>query len=97
MSKDDLVETEHFTLEEVCENCGLKVVEVTTYIQEGLIDVLNEDVSEWRFTETHLVRIQKASRLERDLRLNPAGVVLALELMSEIESLKKKIRNSGTP
>lgn len=93
MAPRGFTEITEFTLEEVCKNCDLTTVQVTAYIQEGLIDIQTEEVSLWRFSETHIVRLQKASRLEKDLRLNPAGVVLALELMAEIENLKKRVQS----
>lgn len=86
---DDLTD---LSLEEVCSKCGFTSVTVTSYIQEGLIDFKGDDVSLWRFTEHHLVILQSVYRLENDLRLNPAGAVLAHELMVEIESLKKKLQ-----
>ena len=51
-----------------------------------------DDITRWRFSEISVVRIQKAYRLEKDLRLNPAGAALALELMSQIEELKIQIK-----
>lgn len=83
------------SLDELCERCGFTHLIVTNYVQEGLLDIEGEDVSLWRFSETHLLTLQKVYRLESDLRLNPAGAVLAHELMLEIESLKKKLQRSS--
>ena len=47
--------------------------------------------AQWRFTQMSLVTLRRAGRLERDLRLNAAGVALALELMDEIEHLKRRL------
>jgi chaperone modulatory protein CbpM len=93
MMTDDLLNnTQNLTLKEVCDYCNLKQDVVVAYVEEGLIDIAGNTISSWRFSEIHLLHIQKASRLERDLRLNPAGSVLALELMREIEKLKNKLR-----
>lgn len=86
---DDLTD---LSLEELCSRCGFTSVTVTSYVQEGLLDLKGDDVSLWRFTEHHLVTLQRVYRLENDLRLNPAGAVLAHELMLEIENLKKKLK-----
>lgn len=83
------------TIEDICENCGLSLIEITSYIEEGIIDVEGGDSTNWLFTETSIVQIKKASRLEKDLRLNPAGVALALELMSEIDDLKLQLKCLG--
>ena len=81
------------TLDDVCERCGLSSDIIVTYVQEGLVDVSGDDASCWRFSQTHLVYIQKARRLETDLRLNPAGSVLVLELMAQIEKLKNQLKS----
>ena len=92
MSANDPIEPAALTLEDICESCGLSADELTAYLKEGLIDVEGDDKAQWRFTEIHLIHFQKVVRLERDLRLNPAGAVLALELLGEIESLKKRLK-----
>ncbi len=79
-------------LEDFCETCGLSESRVLSYVEEGVISVQGEDVKRWRFSEVNIVQVQKADRLERELRLNPAGVALALELMSEIEDLKNQLK-----
>lgn len=92
MSVNDPAEREDLTLEEICERCGLSVDKLTAYLKEGLVDVEGDDTTRWRFNEVHLIHFQRVVRLERDLRLNPAGAVLALELLDEIESLKKRLK-----
>ncbi len=89
----DLLKTQaEMTLEDVCQTCGLATDTIVTYIQEGLIDVPGDNTASWRFSETQIVHIQKATRLEQDLRLNPAGSVLVLELLAQIEDLKTQLR-----
>jgi len=96
MSKINQNDIAHLTLEDVCKSSGLTIVQITEYIQEGLFEVRGDDKEHWRFSETHLVMFQKVLRLEQDLRLNPAGAVLALELMAEIENLKKRLRRTDS-
>ena len=79
-------------LEDICETCGLPESKVITYIEEGVVEVQGDDVKRWRFSEVSMIQIQKAYRLEKDLRLNPAGAALALELMSQIEDLKNQLK-----
>jgi len=92
MNDDLLKDQETLTLREVCEHCSLDQEAVVAYVQEGLVDVKGNNSGSWRFSEIHMIHIQKASRLERDLRLNPAGSVLVLELMNEIDRLKKQLK-----
>lgn len=92
MTGDVLSEDQKLTLQDICENYGLSESTVRTYIEECVVEVQGDDVSLWRFSEVSVVQIQKTHRLERDLRLNPAGAALALELMSQIEELKNQLK-----
>ena len=87
-----LSEDQKLTLREICKSCGLSEPKVRTYIEENVVEVRGDDVRLWRFSEVNMVQIRKAHRLERDLRLNPAGAALALELMSQIENLKSQLK-----
>ena len=91
MTGEVLSEEHKLTLNDICESCGLSESKVRTYIEESVVEVRGDDVKLWRFSEVNMVRIQKACRLEQDLRLNPAGAALALELMSQIEDLKNQL------
>ncbi len=93
MSKDLLQEQSDLTLDDICERCGLSIDTVTTYVHEGLVDVSGSEATGWKFTQTHMVHIQKARRLEQDLRLNPAGSVLVLELLAQIDTLKARLKH----
>lgn len=91
MSGETLSEETRLELTDFCERCGLPEAVIRTYVEEGVLEAQGGDVSRWRFSEVSLVRVQKARRLERDLRLNPAGAALALELMDQIEQLRARL------
>jgi chaperone modulatory protein CbpM len=56
-----------------------------------VIRVIEIGTTEWRFSGTALRRTRLALRLERDLELNLAGVALALDLMEEVERLRRAL------
>jgi chaperone modulatory protein CbpM len=58
----------------------------------GVISVIEMDAAEWRFSGAQLRRARIALRLERDLGVNAAGVALALELLEELEQLRRAQR-----
>ena len=93
MTGEVLSEERKLALEDICETCGLPESKVITYIEEGVVEVQGDDFRLWRFSEISMIQIQKAYRLEKDLRLNPAGAALALELMSQIEDLKNQLKH----
>jgi chaperone modulatory protein CbpM len=92
MTGEVLSEDHKLALKDICESCGLSESKIITYIEEGVVEVQGDDVKFWRFSEISMVQIQRVHRLERDLRLNPAGAALALELMSQIEDLKNQLK-----
>ncbi|HEY3849667.1 MAG TPA: chaperone modulator CbpM [Steroidobacteraceae bacterium] len=65
---------------------------IVEWVEEGVINVLEVDAAEWRFSGAQLRRARIALRLERDLGVNAAGVALALELLEELEQLRRAQR-----
>ena len=65
---------------------------IVEFVQEGVLEVVEIDTTEWHFTGAALRRARLALRLERDLELNLAGVALALELMDELEHLRRELK-----
>jgi len=80
------------TLEDLCESCGLTEELVVSYVSEGIIEPQGSEKMQWRFSRINLIEVRRASRLERDLGLNAAGVALALDLMDDIKELKRRLR-----
>jgi chaperone modulatory protein CbpM len=60
-------------------------------VEEGVLSVVEISAAEWHFTGAVLRRARLALRLERDLEINLAGVALALELMDELERLRREL------
>ncbi len=90
-SGDLVTKTPELTLDDLCESCGLTKELITTYVSEGIVEPQGSDKMQWRFSRIHLIKVRRASRLERDLGLNAAGVALALDLMDEIEVLNRQL------
>jgi chaperone modulatory protein CbpM len=44
----------------------------------------------WRFDGIAVVRVQRAVRLQQDLGVNLPGIALALELLDELEALRRR-------
>jgi chaperone modulatory protein CbpM len=91
MTDDQLQEDADMTLEAFCRLCDLPTATIITYVSEGLLEVEGGEATHWRFSETHLIHVKKACRLETDLGLNPAGSVLVLDLIKQIEDLKSRL------
>ena len=73
--------------------CAVDERHIVELVHEGVLNVADADGTEWQFTGEALRRARLALRLERDLEINLAGVALALELMEEIEQLRRRARH----
>src|SRR5882757_5560041 len=65
---------------------------IVEFVEEGVLNVVEINTSEWHFTGATLRRARLALRLERDLEINLAGVALALELLEELERLRRELQ-----
>lgn len=92
------------TVRDLCRACGSSTEWVIELVHEGVLvverqniggkdveskEVEDEDADTWRFSGPSLERAIRAHRLQRDLDLNLPGVALVLDLMDEIESLRR--------
>ena len=66
---------------------------IAEWVEEGVLSVLEADAAQWRFSRSELRRARIALRLERDLGINAAGIALALELLQELEQLRRSVRS----
>jgi len=85
-----LEEESVLTLVEVCQNYHLPEEIVTELVELGLFQD-HISIKTLRFNAEKLARIESAARLLHDLKINTSGVVLALELLDEIEQLRQEI------
>jgi chaperone modulatory protein CbpM len=65
---------------------------IVELVEEGVLTVLQVNTTEWRFSGAALRRARIALRLERDLGINVPGVALVLELLEELEQLRRERR-----
>jgi chaperone modulatory protein CbpM len=88
---DLLDERSTFSLEELCRICGVQQELVVQIVAEGVVEPLGDSAEHWRFTGLAVTRIQRVMRLQRDFEVNLPGAALALELLEEIERLKRRV------
>src|SRR3984893_8055348 len=79
------------TVQDLSRMCAVDERHIVEFVEEGVLNVVEVTAAEWRFTGVALRRARLALRLERDLEINLAGVALALELMEELERLRREL------
>ena len=90
VTADLLDEETRYTLDEVCTACGISVDIILDMVAEGVVEPEGSRPEAWRFAGNALVRIQAARRLQRDLGVNLPGAALALDLLEELEILRRR-------
>lgn len=81
-----------FTLTELCRACRGSDQQLLALVDEGVLEPLGSGPADWVFDGSALGRARTALRLIDDLALSPAGVALVLDLMSQIDELKARLR-----
>jgi len=83
---DDSVE---FTIAEICEACSITEELIVEIVAEGIVEPLGEEPRQWRFSGRSLARVQRVVRLQQEFDVNLPGAALALELLEEVERLRR--------
>jgi len=78
------------SIKDLSRMCQVDERHIVEFVEEGVLNVV-EVRSEWHFTGDALRRARLAVRLERDLELNLAGVALALDLIEELQRLRREL------
>jgi chaperone modulatory protein CbpM len=86
---DDSVE---FSLAELCAACCVSEEQLVEIVAEGVVEPVGGDREQWRFSGVALTRIQRVMRLQQDFGVNLPGAALALELLEEVERLRRAQR-----
>jgi chaperone modulatory protein CbpM len=90
-------EQSELTLEELCHACSMQTDWIVTLVEEGVLEPRGQNQSSWRFTGTQLRSALTIVRLQRDLGVNLPGAALALELLEEIETLRRRLAARDEP
>jgi chaperone modulatory protein CbpM len=80
-----------YTLSELCEICEVHVERINEIIDYGIIASKEKSPKQWRFSYSEMETLQKVLRLERDLDLNMPGIAMTLDLLEQVETLRKQV------
>jgi chaperone modulatory protein CbpM len=79
------------SVDELSRLCAVDRAYIVELVEEGVLSVTAVGAEQWRFAGTALRRARTALRLQRDLEINLPGVALALELMEELDALRREL------
>ena len=97
LSGDILDERTEVSVADLCRMFAVEEQHIVALVEEGVLGardavLIEFDKTEWRFRGTEVRRVRIALRLERDLGINVPGVALVLELLEELEQLRRERR-----
>jgi chaperone modulatory protein CbpM len=81
-----------FSLGQICTLLELRSDVVCEWVEDGIVRPQGRSLSEWRFTNAELERARRARRLQHDLELDSASLPLVLELLGEVQRLRRRLR-----
>jgi chaperone modulatory protein CbpM len=76
---------------EVCQKCKISEDVLVDMLEHGLLPPSTPHTKSMDIDQRTFARIQSACRLQQDLGINAAGVVLVLELLDELEQARKEL------
>lgn len=86
------------TLAEISSACAVEAGYIVELVEEGVItpEVAPEnqesrEPQSWRFSGMHLRHVRIASHLQGDLGVNLPGAALAMQLLDEVEVLRRRL------
>lgn len=82
-----------YTLHEVCERGECHAEFVIKLVNYGIIAPVEpaEEARQWLFDVAALARLHKARRLQRDLKMNLPGLAMSLELLDEVQEMRREV------
>lgn len=96
------LETCNLSVEELAQSCAVEPQWVIARVQAGLLGYISEnnaidanDIVLMRFASAELARARRLAELERDMDANPELAALVVDLIEEIQRLKRQLRAAG--
>ena len=86
-----LDEQVEFTLLEICRLCDVRARHIQEMVEEGIIEPQGTSPTRWRFSGLMMRRVQIVLRLERDLEVNLPGAAMIVEMLEEMETLRRLV------
>jgi chaperone modulatory protein CbpM len=89
ISATPLDDSVQLSLAELCSACSVEEELIVEIVAEGIVEPIGPNRAQWRFTGVAVTRIQRVIRLQRDFGVNLPGAALALQLLEELEQLRR--------
>jgi chaperone modulatory protein CbpM len=92
-------ETTEISIEQLSVFCSVRRERIVSLVDEGVLEPVarrrSRRPNEWRFAGDSLKRAARAIRLQRELDIDMSALGLVLDLLEEIEALRRRVRTGG--
>lgn len=75
---------------ELCVASCLPELVIVQIIEHGIVEPEGETAAEWVFDMAMLISIKQAYRLHRELAVDWPGIAVAMDLLEQLESVKRE-------
>ena len=82
--------TLQLSVEEFCQSAELPIEHLLEIVEYGILQPSGQTPEDWLFDANALAVAKRALRLRRDLEIEWAGIALALELLAELEQVRRE-------
>jgi chaperone modulatory protein CbpM len=82
-----------FSLSTLIRASGADEAQVCSWVAEGLLHPQGLGPEKWRFSGAALRQARTAQRLARDFEIGPAAMALVLDLLADVDTLRRQLRN----
>jgi chaperone modulatory protein CbpM len=79
------------TLADLSHACHVHAEWILELVEEGIIDPMGDEISQWRFSGSSLQRARVTRHLQNDLGVNLAVAALVLDMMDEMARLRRRL------
>jgi len=88
-----IVDEQSLSLPDICRALGSSAETVIGMVEYGIVEpIRGHDEQDWEFSAQALKRTRIAMRLQRDLQVSLEGLGLALNLLEEVQQLRRRVQ-----
>lgn len=81
-----------YTTQAICSSHDLTKEIITEMVSWGIADPRGAKPEKWLFSHSDFERIGCATRFSKELEINIPGAALALDLLDELEKIRKEVQ-----
>jgi chaperone modulatory protein CbpM len=79
------------TLEEISCACTVEPEQLVSLVEVGVLEPVGDKQGHLHFTGVSLIRARTALRLQHDLGINPPGLAVVLDLLEQVNMLRRRL------